>query len=207
MKLTPKQISQIHQKIGTWQIYFNDIKAELLDHLSCAIEHRMERGQSFEQAFSETQSKINPRRFQRQILIASHLGMAKKLYRDMLEPMILLKSAVFCATWILMNVLLFEDLAPEAAAKHIKMLMFSSFLGTALLSFSRDLLKNSLLVASANSFWLIFFIGQFAFNMDLLISLGLSAENALYTITFILSLISVSGLSQITRQYKKLKTA
>jgi hypothetical protein len=83
--------------------------------------------------------------------------------------------------------------------------MISGLLGSGLLSFSRDLLKNSSLVAAGNTFWLVFCPGLFALNMDLLTFLGLSAEIALYTITFLLSLIYIAGLSQITRQFKKLE--
>jgi hypothetical protein len=200
MKLNPEQVSQISQKISSNQVYYTDIRAELTDHIACKIEAKLTNEQDFEEVLQKSLEDVNPKKFQRRILILSHLGMAKNLFRDMLRPTILFKSAVLCATWILM-IFLFDDLSPAAASKHIKTLMISGLLGMAMLSFSRDLLKSSSLVAEGNTFWLVFCFGQFALNMDLLIFLGLSAEIALYTIIFLLSLIYVSGLYQVTRQF------
>lgn len=206
MKLSPSQFSKIQKQASLNKIYYSDIKAEFLDHYACEIEKKMESGESFEQAFAETQHVISPKRFQMQILLATHLGMAKQLLQSILRPMILLKSALLCLSYLLI-IFLLEDLTPEASEKHIKTLIFSGFIGIALISFSRDLLKNSALVASANTFWLIFCIGLFALNVDLLVFFGLSPEASLYTITFFLSLLSISGLTLVTAQYKKLKAA
>lgn len=205
-KLSPKELTRILKEIDRSPCYYTDIRAELTDHIACNIEAKLTNEQDFEEVLQKSLEDVNPKKFQRRILILSHLGMAKNLFRDMLRPTILLKSAVLCATWILM-IFLFDDLSPAAASKHIKTLMISGLLGMAMLSFSRDLLKNSSLVAAGNTFWLVFCFGQFALNMDLLIFLGLSAEIALYTIIFLLSLIYVSGLSQVTRQFKKLNPA
>lgn len=206
MMLSPEQIDRISHKISSSEIYYTDIRAELTDHIACKVEVRMAQGQSFDQALEETCTEINPRQFQRKVLSASHLGMAKQLGSYMVRPMILLKSALLCATYLVI-VFLFDDLTPEGSVKQIKTLMLSGFLGMALISFSRDLLKNSALVASANTFWWIFCVGQFALNVDLLVFFGLSPEASLYTITFFLSLLSIAGLTLVTAQYKKLKTA
>jgi hypothetical protein len=206
MKLTPTQLSQIQRWICLEKVYYSDIKAELVDHVCSKIEGNMDKGQSFEQAFAKTQNAINPRHFQMQILLATYLGMAKQLFANMLKPMILLKSTVLCATWLII-LFLFEDLAPDTAVKHIKTLMISVFLGMALISFSRDLLKNSLIVVAGINFCLTLCIGQFILNMDLLIFLGLSPDSALFIITYVLSVISISGLTQVTGQYKKVRPA
>ena len=206
MKLTTTQLFQIQRWIGLEKVYYSDIKAELVDHVCSKIEDNMDKGQSFEQAFAKTQNAINPRHFQIQILLATYLGMAKQLFANMLKPMILLKSTVLCATWLII-LFLFEDLAPDTAVKHIKTLMVSGFLGMALISFSRDLLKNSLIVAAGINFCLTLCIGQFILNMDLLIFLGLSPDSALFIITYVLSVISISGLTQVSGQYKKVRPA
>lgn len=204
--LSKEKIDQINQKIGSSQVHYTDIRAELADHIASKIEAVITNEDEFEGLLQKSMAEVNPKKFQRQLLICSHLGMAKHLFCEMLRPMILLKSALLCSTWVSL-VFFLNDLTPDTAAKHIKTLMVAGFIGTALLSFSRDLLKNSSLVTAVNTFLLIFFIGQFALTMDLLIFLGLSDESALYTITFLLSLIYVSGISQVTREYKKLKTA
>lgn len=206
MKLNQIQLSQIQRWIGLEKVYYSDIKAELVDHVCSKIEGNMDKGQSFEQAFSKTQNAINPRHFQMQILLATYLGLAKQLFTNMLKPMILLKSAVLCATYLI-TLFLFEDLAPDTAVKHIKTLMVSSFLGMALISYSHDLLKNSLIVAAGINFCLTFCIGQFILNMDLLIFFGLSPDSALFIIIYVLSVISISGLTQVSGQYKKMRPA
>ena len=48
MKLSPKQISQISQKIGSGKIFYTDIQTEFTDHIACKIEGELKNEEEFE---------------------------------------------------------------------------------------------------------------------------------------------------------------
>ncbi|RAI92147.1 hypothetical protein [Algoriphagus yeomjeoni] len=204
MKLSLSQIAQIQSSLSGGNIYYDDIRAELVDHMASKVEDAMEAGMSFERSLSEVRKEIKPSTFQRMILISSHLGFLKTIASNMLKGSILLKSIPLFAV-SLFFIYLF-DWSPEVAEKHIKTIFISTTVGFALLGFWGGLLKNSQVLSAGNTLWLMICISQFVLNLDFMVWLGLSPLAAIYLITFILSLLFIAGLSEVVSQTKKLRT-
>ena len=77
MKLSPNQVSQISQKISSNQVYYTDIRAELTDHIACKIEAELHTEDDFEEVLQKSLAEVNPKKFQRSLLIQAHLNSLK----------------------------------------------------------------------------------------------------------------------------------
>lgn len=205
MKLTKNQIHKIQSSLSGRRIYYDDIKAELVDHFASKVEDAMEKGSSFDKAFSEISKEINPSQFQRKLLLATHIGFLKNIASNMLKGSILLKSILLFAVWVI--IINFFEYSPDVAERHVKTIFIGTTVGLALIGLWGGLLKNSKVVAAGNTLWLMICISQFVLNLDLMVWLGLSPILAIYLITFLLSHLFIAGLSEVVFQTKRLKTA
>lgn len=203
MKLTTEQIAQIKSSLSGGKIHYDDIRAELIDHMASKVEDAMESGIPFESALSEVRKEIKPSTFQMKLLIASHLGFVKTIASNMLKGSMLLKSIPLFAVCLFF---IYFDQNAEEAEKHVKTIFISTTVGFALLGFWGGLLKNSQVLSAGNTLWLMFCISQFVLNLDFIVWLGLSPLAAIYLISFLLSLLFIAGLSEVVLQTKKLKT-
>lgn len=203
MKLTPSQIVQIQFSLSSRNIYYDDIRAELVDHIASRVENAMETGIPYERALTEVRKEINPATFQMKLLVASHLGFVKTIASNMLKGSILLRSILLFAVWVI--IITFFEYSPDVAEKHVKTIFISTTVGLAIIGLWGGLLKNSQVVSAGNTLWLIICISQFALNLDLIAWLGLSPLVAIDLITFLLSLLLIAGLSEVVFQTKKLR--
>lgn len=205
MKLNPEQLETIRLELSKVKIYYPDIQDELLDHVASETEQLMQEGMDFDTAFSKAAQKVNPQKFQMDVLIASHLSKAKAIFKSFIEPMILIKSLLLASlTLAVVHGLGFD--IPFA----IKLLK-ASFVGIGavlmLTSFKIKALNNSKLVASWNSAWLIFCLFLPITNFGLLLALGFDPQIILVFTTVYLSFLFVSGFTLTIREVQKLKTA
>lgn len=84
MKLAHYQIEQIREYINGQNIWYDDVREEILDHVATAVEERMETSDvSFADACAEIFQEINISRFQRQKLKAEHLATLKEVGKEM----------------------------------------------------------------------------------------------------------------------------
>lgn len=205
MKLSTCQFNQIQSHLSKGNIYYTDIKEELVDHFASKVEDAMDKGISFDEAFSEVSKEIKPSSFQRRILLASHLGFLKAIFNNMLRISILMKSLLFFAVYFIFSY--FFNYSPTESVEHLKITLLSTTVGFAVLGLWNDLIKNSQILSAFNTLWILLCISHFILNFDLLVGLSVSPLLSSLLITFILSLLYISGLSEVVNQSKKLHTA
>lgn len=84
MKLTHYQIEHIREWIEMQNIWYDEIKDELLDHMVCAVEERMAGSEiSFVHALAEVCAEVNPSQMQRQKLRFEHFNALKEAFIEM----------------------------------------------------------------------------------------------------------------------------
>lgn len=203
MKISNDQLELIKASAKNNSIYYQDIRNELIDHLTSNVEELMRSGFNFEQAFSRAKKDVNPNEFQRKILMASHLGFFKSNLKNLMNWKFLLKTIPIFSTWMLM--IFIQDLDPIAAVMQVKAITIGSPFGMMLIWFWGGLLKNSQVVSAGNTLWLTICISQVLLNFDFFLWIGFSPIMTLYMITFFLCLLLITGLSQVVTQTKRLK--
>jgi hypothetical protein len=81
MKLAHYQIEQIKEYIDQQNIWYDDIKDELLDHIICAVEADMEANESkFVDALGKALTEVSPNELQRQKLKVEHVQAFKDVF-------------------------------------------------------------------------------------------------------------------------------
>ena len=84
MKLAHYQIEHIREWINMQNIWYDEIKDELLDHMVCAVEQRMANAEiSFVNALAEVCKEVNPTQVQRQKLKFEHFNALKETFSEM----------------------------------------------------------------------------------------------------------------------------
>ena len=74
MKLNPSQIQEIDRLIGDHNIWYDDLKNELTDHVASAVEDRLgQENTSFQLALMQVVEEINPEKIQRLRMLRSLL--------------------------------------------------------------------------------------------------------------------------------------
>ncbi|MHA7129943.1 hypothetical protein [Algoriphagus namhaensis] len=205
-KLTKAEIDQISSESVLSSIYYSDIRDEWVDHCATRVEELMDSGNDFNDAFLQARKEIRPSVFQRRLLMASHVGFVKSILSNFLRGSILLKSIMFSAVCLTL-VYFFWGFEPMVVEKHIKTLFVSVTVGLALMGLWGGFLKKSKVVAAGNSLWLMICISQLSLSLDLLVWLGVSPVAAIFLITFVLSILFISGLTDVVNQTKRLKKA
>lgn len=85
MKLTPYQIEQITVYIDDQNIWYDDVKAEIIDHVATAVEEKMASEElAFIEASAEVFLALNINRFQRHKLNYEHLATLREVGNEML---------------------------------------------------------------------------------------------------------------------------
>jgi hypothetical protein len=193
MKLSTSQIAQIHSSLSNESIFYDDIRAELVDHFATEIEGKLTQGNSFESLLQEKLRGFNKRRFQRNLLLQTHKGMLKAIFKKMLSFWLLFK-VVIMTYFIGFIINAFSTYTPENAENILKTSFILTFLILAVLGLIRtQLLKNSQIVAAGNTLFMIAMLSQFVLQLDWLEWTGLTNQTLLYTFTFWFCLLLVAG--------------
>lgn len=86
MKLAHYQIEHIREWIGMQNIWYDEIKDELLDHIVCAVEEQMTSEETrFADALARVCSEVDPQKLQRQKLMHEHIKTFKNTIGEMLK--------------------------------------------------------------------------------------------------------------------------
>lgn len=204
MKLNPEQLETIRLELSKVKIYYTDIQDELLDHVASETEQLMQEGMDFNTVFSQAAQKVNPEKFQMDVLIASHLSKIKSIFKSLVEPMILIKSLLLAG--LILAFVHGSGLEIPFVIKWMKISFMILVTLLILMTFKKKLMKNSNVVASWNSSWLVFCLMLPATNFDLLISLGCTPKTILGITTLCISFLCISGSTMTIREVQKLKT-
>jgi hypothetical protein len=168
MNLTKEQIATIQTSLSGGSIFFfyADIKAELVDHIAAEIESELSSDQSFESLLHERLRHFNQKKFQRQILLKTHLGMIQALFNQVNSFGLVLKVIMMtiiigsCAT-------LFSHADPFFSEKILKISFIIVFLVIAFLAFFQTrLLKNAQIIAAGNTLFMIGMLSQFVLQLE-----------------------------------------
>jgi len=85
MKLVHYQIEQIQAYIATQNIWYDDVKAELLDHVATAVEEKMvDQDLTFIDAYGEVFLALDMNKFQRHKLKYEHIATLRDVGNEML---------------------------------------------------------------------------------------------------------------------------
>jgi hypothetical protein len=207
MKLSPYQITQIQLSLSGGSIYYDDIKAELVDHFATEIEAQLALGKSFESLLQEKLSSFNKRRFQRNLLLHTHAGMLKAIFKKMFSFWLLFKVAIM--TYIIGFIInVFSTYTPDFALTILKTSFILAFLAIAILGLIRTrLLKNSQIVAAGNTLFMIAMLSQFVLQLKWLQWTGLTNQTLLYAFTFWFCLLLVAGFRVLSSTVKRAQLA
>tara|TARA_R110000796_G_scaffold71409_3_gene162065 strand:+ start:54812 stop:55459 length:648 start_codon:yes stop_codon:yes gene_type:complete len=86
MKLAHYQIEQIREYIDGQNIWYDDIKIELIDHIVCNIEHQMEDSDiKFVEAAAIAIKEIDPAAIQKERLKVEHIATFKEVYHEIVD--------------------------------------------------------------------------------------------------------------------------
>ncbi|MDG1278582.1 MAG: hypothetical protein P8O16_14965 [Algoriphagus sp.] len=206
MKLSSDQIIQIQNTISKGSIYYEDIRFELLDHRASAIEGDMKEGVTFEQAMKNQLKDFNEAKFQREILLHTHLGMLKSIFKEMLNFRILFKVLLMTVVIVgFMN--LFAAQNPAYSETLLKVSMMIAITLLAILGlFSTRLLRNSQVMSAGNTLFLMGSLSQYFLRLEWLQWTGLSDQTLLYGITFWFCLLLTAGFRVLATRITKVQT-
>ena len=207
MKLFPSQIAQIQSSLSGGNIYYEDIKAELVDHFAAEIEEKLDEGKSFDILLGEKLNAFDQKKFQRNLLLQTHMGMLKTIFKKMGSFWLLFK-VVILTYFIGFIVIAFSSYTPEFAVKVLKTGFILTFLLIALFGLIRTrLLKNSQIVAAGNTLFMVAMLSQFVLQLEWLQWTGFSNQTLLYTFTFWFCLLLVSGFRVLSGTVKRAQLA
>lgn len=205
MKLNPNHISRIQTRIGLELVYYTDIRAELIDHIACKIETEINREDEFEDLLRKTLTEIDPRKFQRQLLMQAHLNSLKEFLVDFSNLRILVKTIGI--TFIIGSFInLFSTYTPETAEKALKTaFLIACYSGFILGLWKNKYLRNSQVLTIANILFLTTSFSQFFLRLEWLAWTGASHQQLLFFMTACFSFILCSGYANLFRRIKKVQ--
>lgn len=205
MKLTFSQIAQIQSSLSNGNIFYDDIKVELVDHFATEIEEKMDGSKSFELLLQEKLIGFDQKKFQRTLLLQSHIGMLKAIFNNMLSFWLLVKTSVM--TYVIGVIInRFSTFTPEFAEQVLKKSFILTFLVIALSGLIRTrLLKNSQIVAAGNSLITLGMISQFILRLEWLQWTDLTNKSLLFALTFWFCLLLVAGFRVLSGKVKRVQ--
>lgn len=203
--LSPRQLDIIQRKIGSSHVYYTDIRTELTDHIACKIETELQKEEGFEELLHKTLTEIDPRKFQRNLLIQAHLNAVKEFFGNIGNMRMMVKTlAMTFVVGSFIN-LFSKNTAefPEAALKTA--FLFACYSGFVLGLWKNKYLSNSRVLTSANVLFLIASLSQFFLRLEWLTWTGANDQQLLFFITGCFSFILCSGYTNLYRQFRKLQ--
>lgn len=207
MMLSPEQIIRINQKIRLRRVKYNDICAEMTDHIACKIEAELKNESEFERLLHTTLLEVNPRKFQRNLLIQAHLNAVKEFFGNIGDLRLVINSIAM--TVIIGSFInLFSTNTPEFAETALKSAFVIAYTsGFILTLLANKYIGNSQILTVGTVFFFIATFSQFFLKLERLAWTGASKHQLLFFITACFSFILCSGYANLFRQFKKLKTA
>jgi uncharacterized membrane protein YjjP (DUF1212 family) len=180
---------------------------ELVDHFATEIEEKMDGSTSFDILLQEKLNEFDQKKFQRTLLLQSHVGMLKAIFKKMLSFWLLFK--VMFMTYIIGGIVnLFSTYTPEFAERVLKTSFILTLLGIAIFGLIRtSLLKNSQTVAAGNTLFMVAMLSQFALQTEWLQWTGFSNQSLLYAFAFWFCLLLVAGFRVLSGTVKRVQLA
>lgn len=205
MKLSPKQVSQISQKIGSSQVYYADLRAELTDHIACKIESEITNEGEFESLLQKSLAEVNPKKFQRSLLIQAHLNSLKEFLGNFGDLRIMVKTIIM--TFVIGSFInLFSKNTPEFAETTLKIsFLIASYSGFVIGLLQNKYLNNSQVLTAANVLFFIASLSQFFLQLEWLTWIGATNRQLLFFMTACFSFILCSGYSNLFRKFQNLQ--
>ncbi len=119
MKLAHYHIEHIKEWIGMQNIWYDEIKDELLDHMICSTEHKIQASEmKFIEALAEVCNEVKPFELQRQKLKYEHINSFKEVLTEMTR-FSLLKSNSLVLTMSVLAFILFRTPIDNTATLRI----------------------------------------------------------------------------------------
>lgn len=204
MNLSSDQITKIQSSFSHSSIFYDDIREELVDHFATEIEEKMDGSTSFDILLQEKLNGFDQKKFQRTLLLQSHVGMLKAIFKKMLSFWLLVK--VIIMTYVLgVFINAFNDYSAE---QLLKISFITAFIAVAFLGLIRTrLLKNFQIVAAGNSLFMLGMISQFVLRLEWLQWTGLSNTFLLFALTFWFCLLLVAGFRVLSGTVKRVQLA
>ena len=203
--LSPQEIARINQKIGPSQVYYTDIRAELVDHFAYKIEAELSNEVEFEGLLQKTLSDINTKKFQREVLIQAHLSSLKEFFGNFGDLRMMAKG-IAMTFFIGSFINLFSKNTPEFAEAALKTsFLIACYGGFVLGLWKNTYLSNSRVLTSANVLFLIASLSQFFLRLEWLTWTGANPQQVLFFMTACFSFILCSGYTNLFRQFRKLQ--
>ncbi|MCO6361036.1 hypothetical protein [Roseivirga pacifica] len=170
MKLAHYQIEHIKEYIDRQNIWYDDIKDELLDHLICAVEAEMETNEiKFIDALGKVLTEVNPNELQRQKLKVEHIQTFKDLASE-LKAFVSTKKVIFtlAATTISYSVIRFSVDLEEAMKVFQPAMILALMLSFAIPTVSNRALrplKNAYFISRLNTIYTSAFLASSIINL------------------------------------------
>ncbi|WP_422356569.1 hypothetical protein [Roseivirga pacifica] len=170
MKLAHYQIEHIKEYIDRQNIWYDDIKDELLDHLICAVEAEMETKEiKFIDALGKVLTEVNPNELQRQKLKVEHIQTFKDLASE-LKAFVSTKKVIFtlAATAISYAVIRFSVDLEEAMKVFQPAMILALMLSFAIPTVSNRALrplKNAYFISRLNTIYTSAFLASSIINL------------------------------------------
>lgn len=203
MKLSPNQVSQISQKISSNQVYYTDIRAELTDHIACKIEAELHTEDDFEEVLQKSLAEVNPKKFQRSLLIQAHLNSLKDFLVNLGDVRIMAKTIIM--TFVIGSFInLFSKNTPEFAETVLKTAFLIACYGSFIaVLWGNKYFGNSKLLTAANVLFLLASLSQFFLRLEWLTWTGANNQHLLFFFTLCFSFILCSGYTNLFNQFRK----
>jgi hypothetical protein len=203
MKLSPNQVSQISQKISSNQVYYTDIRAELTDHIACKIEAELHTEDDFEEVLQKSLAEVNPKKFQRSLLIQAHLNSLKDFLVNLGDVRIMAKTIIM--TFVIgFFINLFSKNTPEFAETVLKTAFLIACYGSFIVVlWGNKYFGNSKLLTAANVLFLLASLSQFFLRLEWLTWTGANNQHLLFFFTLCFSFILCSGYTNLFNQFRK----
>lgn len=203
--LSPSQLDRIRRKISSSQVYYTDIRAELIDHIASKIEAELRDENEFERLLQKSLAEVNPKKFQQSLLIQAHLNSLKEFLGNFGNLKIMVKTIAM--TFVIGSFInLFSKNTPEFAETALKSaFLIACYSGFILGLWKNKYLSNSRVLTSANVLFLIASLSQFFLRLEWLTWTGANTQQLLFFMTACFSFILCSGYTNLFRQFRKLQ--
>jgi hypothetical protein len=203
--LTTQEITQISKKISSNQVYYTDIRAELIDHIASKIEAELRDENEFERLLQKSLAEVNPKKFQQSLLIQAHLNSLKEFLGNFGNLRIMVKTIAM--TFVIGSFInLFSKNTPEFAETALKSaFLITCYSGFILGLWKNKYLSNSQVLTSANVLFLIASLSQFFLRLEWLSWTEANNQQLLFFMTACFSFVLCSGYTNLFSKFQNLQ--
>ncbi|WP_111670492.1 hypothetical protein [Algoriphagus litoralis] len=203
--LTTQEIAQISKKISSSQVFYTDIRAELIDHIASKIEAELRDENEFERLLQKSLAEVNPKKFQQSLLIQAHLNSLKEFLGNFGNLRIMVKTIAM--TFVIGSFInLFSKNTPEFAETALKTaFLIASYSGFLVGLWKNKFLSNSQVLTSANVLFLIASLSQFFLRLERLSWTEANNQQLLFFMTACFSFVLCSGYANLFRKFQNLQ--